>query len=113
MIEDLLIEHSYYCEECNYYKNDTTEKYDTWQDFLEEYGDADLDMNMIFRWDIILDEDTNKYIMKLFFMQQRRGKYYCCIINDVTNEDENSIRTFLSKYWEYMKELWKPISNNK
>ena len=28
MIKDLAKDHNYYCEECNYYKNGTTEKYD-------------------------------------------------------------------------------------
>ena len=111
MIKDLAKDHNYYCEECNYYKNGTTEKYGTWQHFLEEYGEASIAMNLIFRWDIIFNDETNKYYMKLFFMQQRKGRYYCCIVEEVKDEDEQSIRKFLERYWEYIKTLWIPISD--
>ena len=111
MIKDLAKDHDYYCEECNYYRNGTTEEYSTWQKFFEEYGEADIAMNLIFRWDIMLDDETNKYCMKLFFMQQRKGRFYCCIVEEVTDEDEQSIREFLKKYLEYIKNLWSPISD--
>ena len=110
MIKDLAIDHSYYCSEYNYYDNDTRFHQPTWDDFMSKMGDADMDFNLIFRWDIMLNEDTNEYYMELFYMQQRHGKFIVWVIDNVTDEDEESIKEFLSKYWQYMTELWKPIS---
>lgn len=111
MIKDLAIDHSYYCSEYNYYNNDTNfHEQHTWEDFISEMGDVDMDFNFLFRWDIILNEETNEYYLNLFYMQQRNGKFVTYTVDKVTDEDEESIRAFLVKSWNYMTELWKPIS---
>lgn len=110
MIKDLAVEHSYYCEEINYYNNDTNFHKPTWDDFISEMGDAIMDYNLLFRWDIELNEDTGDYCMKLFYMQQRKGRFVVWVVDKVTDDDEKSIRDFLSKYWRYITELWKPIN---
>lgn len=110
MIKDLAVEHSYYCSDNNYYDINTNYHHDNWEEFMSEMGDSDMDYNLVFRWDIKLLEDTNEYYMDLFYMQQRKGKFIVCTVDNVTDKDEESIRVFLSKYWNYMTELWKPIS---
>ena len=110
MIKNLAVEHSYYCSGYNYYNNDTNYHHDTWEDFLSEMGDADMDYNFLFRWDIMLNEDTKEYYMELFYMQQRKGIFLVHTIDKVTDEDEESITLFLTKYWKYMTELWNPIA---
>lgn len=112
MIKDLAIEHSYYCSDTNYYSNDCSYYYDTWDDFISENGlpETDMDFNFCFRWDIRYDEDEHVFVMELFYMQQRHGKFVCYTIKEVKDSDEESIRNFLSQYWEYIKNLWLPIN---
>ncbi len=51
-LDDLLAEHPYYCSESNYYSNDANAEWETMTDFLAEFDSADVDMNLVFRWDI-------------------------------------------------------------
>ena len=51
-LKDLAIDHDYYASDSNYYSNDATGHYNTWADFYEEFKDADIDMNLVYRWDI-------------------------------------------------------------
>ena len=110
MIKDLAIEHSYYCSDHNYYNNDTNFHFDNWEDFMCEMGDADLDYNLLFRWDVKFDDERNQYYMELFYMLQRKGAFLVYTVDLVSDDDEKSIREFLAKYWDYMAELWKPIN---
>jgi len=50
--KDLLQDHDYYCSDSNYYSKDAGQSWDSFQDFYNKYKDADVDMNLIFRWDI-------------------------------------------------------------
>lgn len=115
-IKDLAVEHSYYCSNTNYYSLKVTYHFPTWDDFVVEMGDLDKDLNLLFRFDIKENEETNKYYAELFYMQQRKGKFVICIVDEVKDKDADSIKKYLKEYWDYIKELWSPISktlNNK
>lgn len=49
------IDHPYYCNEGNYFARDADCHchchYKSWPEFVAEQGNADLDMNLVFRFD--------------------------------------------------------------
>ena len=100
------IEHSYYCNESNYFQNGCCEKYKSFDDFMEVYADVDLDHNLLFRWDWSKEEDSDT--LSLFWMQQRKGKYTSCMIQ-VTEADEPAVRAFLQRAFNHLAALWLPI----
>ena len=111
------IDHPYYCNEGNYYARESVcSEYKRWQDFLEEYKDADLDLNLIFRFDWVEEEDSytgdDNYRngkLKIFWMGQRKGLYRYSIV-EVCRADELSVIQFLKPRWEHLRLLWEPIS---
>lgn len=133
------IKHDYYCNEVNYYSNECTIYFETWDCFLSEFGDADQSMNMIFRWDweecsledyeeeeeVVSSYGREKFsepydgnddyrngLLHLCYMMQRKG-IYTSIYVKVSRNDEPKVRKFLEQHWNYLKEIWEPISNNK
>lgn len=115
------VKHSYYCNEGSYFANKSVETYfKTLADFLGEMGDADMDYNLLFRWDWEEDDDEGKPNfngdenyrngkLKLFYMQQRRGNYTYCIV-EVCRADEPDVVAFLKRQWENMQALWAPFA---
>jgi len=104
-------EHPYYCNDGNYYSNDAFIKFESWEEFLFGYGDVDIDLNLIFRWDYHIQDD-GKQILQIYMIQQRKGIFRPIWVMNVKDEDEQEIRKFLQKHWEKMKENWIPISQN-
>lgn len=114
------IEHPYYCNEGNYFSGSqsTIAEYKSWSEFLDEEGDSDFDMNLLFRWDWEEGgEDEPKYNgdpnyrngrLKLFWMGQRKGLYRWSIV-EVCRNDEPVILEYLKPRWEHMKTLWEGI----
>lgn len=117
------IEHSYYCNEGNYYapgREQPGSEWKSWTDFYNEFKDADFDYNYLihFDWDESDDGGNNTYKgddnyrngkLKIFWLAQRKGLYRWDII-EVCRNDEENIKEFLKPRWEYIKELWEPIS---
>jgi len=114
------VNHSYYCNESNYYQNGTGSSFATWQEFISEFGDSDKDLNLIFRWDWKLptDDDGNLIInedpcyrdgtLQLFLMGQRTGLYWCTEVS-VCKADEPSVIEFLQPRFEHLVSLWEPL----
>ncbi len=114
------IKHSYYCNEGNYFAGESCESYyRSFADFLAEEGDADMDYNLLFRWDWIErdenDEDTfngdvnyRNGKLKLFWMGQRKGLYRWSIV-EVCRADEQSVIEFIKPRLEHLKSLWEPL----
>lgn len=103
------VEHSYYCEEGNYFEQGCNTKYDSFADFLEESGYIDLDYNLLFRWDWKKGEEEEEGdTLSLFWMQQRKGKYVSETIK-VTEADEPAVRAFLQRAFNHLAALWLPI----
>ena len=115
------VNHPYYCNEGNYFATrDVETYYRSFADFLEEWGDADLDYNLLFRWDWVeTDPETEESNfngdinyrngkLKLFWMGQRKGLYQYSIV-EVCRADEADVIEFLKPRHEYLKSLWEPL----
>jgi len=116
-------EHPYYCNEGNYYSNDCGARYKRWSDFIASEGDADLDMNLVFRWDWVEGEDwgaepyegDDNYrngLFKVFFLGQRKGIYRYAVV-EVCRADESAVLAYLRPRMAHMLALWSPLSEAK
>jgi len=121
-ISELAVNHSYYCSDNNYLSNTVGSKYETGEEFLKDWGDMDIDYNLLFRWDVKVREEVYKedddfemgtYWMELFFMLQRKGHFVPVYIENVYNDDVKSILEFLTPRMNYMKNLWEPLFDKK
>jgi len=111
-------EHDYYCSDHNSFSNDTTDRWDSWAHFLEEYGEADPDYNLLFRWDWLIEERRDEagvtlpgvdHKLYIFWMGQRHGLFHCSIVS-VTESDEPAVIEYLRPRWDYLRALWVPLS---
>lgn len=110
-LNDLSADHDYYASDSNYYSNEAGEEYDNWASFHEEYGDADIDMNLIMRWDINAADDTPcLYYMQITMIKQRKGIYCPIRIKEVTDKDVDQIVAFMKPHFEKLIKIWKPLS---
>lgn len=101
----LSYQHSYYCSESNYYSNECFHQFDSFDEYLKEWNDADLDYNMLFRWDLKQD-DEGIFYLQLFFILQRKGIFMCEQVNNIQESDVNKILDYLKPRKEYIKKLW-------
>ena len=115
-IEDLKnANHSYYCNDNNYYSNDSVFEFETFTDFMDEMGTADLDYNLLFRWDVKnqCDEEgedvQGKYSLFLYWMHQRKGGFVVNIVQDFTQEDVQAFLEYVKPRFEHLKALWTPL----
>ena len=111
-LKDLAVEHDYYASDSNYYSREVSGNYRTWADFYEEYHNADIDMNLVYRWDIHQREESKRYYMELFIIGQRKGIYVPILIDYVDEEDVESIISFLQPHLNKLISLWKPIKTD-
>jgi hypothetical protein len=111
------VDHPYYCEEGNYYNNDCHFDYDSWGAFLQEWGDADLDMNLVIRWDWrdgeyetpAPDHKGMEYLY-VYIVGQRKAKLQSCKVA-VRREEEPEIRAWLLPRYERLLQNWYPLSD--
>lgn len=117
------IDHPGYCSESNYYKNETLQRFKSWDNFLEEYSSSfDKEQTLLFRWDWHreVDDEENVQPFKhdpyyreselwLHWIGQSKGAYFCCKV-DVCVIDEPAVRSFLQERWTYLSSLWAPLS---
>lgn len=108
-LKDLAVKHDYYCSDSNYYSREAGETFTTFADFYNEWHDADIDMNLVFRWDISMNEDGLTATMEIFMIQQRKGIYFPVRISHVTGEHIESIIKFLTPHLDKLKSIWKPF----
>lgn len=91
--------------------------YQSWGAFAEEWGDADLDYNLLYRWDWLEgksneNEDgelAHRARLELYFIQQRRAVPFSVYVY-VTREDEPQVREYLTARYEHLLKLWTPLS---
>lgn len=113
-------EHSYYCSEFNYYNNETTARYKTLGAFLEAEADADLDYNLVFRWDWhegegweLIPYNGDDYYrngeFKVFFVGQRKGLFRSAVV-EVCRADEPAVIEYLRPRMQHLVELWEPLT---
>lgn len=107
------VEHSYYCNEGNYFSNDCGSHFKSWSDFLAEMGDADKDYNLLFRWDWSMEHESDDANyrngkLSLFYMQQRKGKFTFCTV-EVCRADEPAVVAYLQPHLDHLESLWAPL----
>lgn len=109
------VDHSYYCNQGNYYARESVESYyKRWGDFIAEWGEADMDYNLLFRWDWVEEGDFNgdsnyrNGKLYLFWMGQRKGRYNYSVVEVCRNDEEDVIKYIQPRY-EYIKSLWEPL----
>ena len=131
------INHPYYCTESNFFANAFTNRdrcqhqYESFEDFLAEWENADNDYNLLFRWDWqeISQSHYEDYIedsgscdrvpytgndnevtgeLLIYFMLQRKG-YFVYTRTLIRRSDEQRVLEYLKPKWEHMKKLWEPI----
>lgn len=114
------IDHPYYCSESNYFAKGNEQPhfhYQTWESFMNEWGDSDMDYNFLIRWDwnedgeygYTGDDYYRNAILKMFWIGQRKGLYMWTTV-EVCRADESDVREFLQTRWDYMKRMWEPFS---
>ncbi|MGX6999850.1 hypothetical protein [Caballeronia sp. KNU42] len=116
--------HAYYCTEGGYThtqaQHKTVWEFKSLADFLAEMADADMDYNLLFRWDweeqnedgeptYNGDDNYRNGKLKLFFMVQRKGFHSCSII-EVCRADEPRVIEFLKPRMQYLFDLWSPLT---
>ena len=108
-LKDLAVEHDYYCSDNIYYSNEAQSTHETFNDFMSEMGQSDIDMNLCFRWDIN-QYDDGTYRMQISIMHQRKGRYWPNHIEKITEEDVPNIIAYLKPHLEKLKQLWTPFT---
>lgn len=110
-LAQLAVDHEYYCV-----VNGTREIFETWSDFYDEWNDADMDYNLVVRWDIIRDKDVRRgsidrigYYMDVMIIHQRFGKLVSKTILNISESDVPQIIDFLRPRAKYLANLWAPI----
>lgn len=94
-----------------YGSGEFSEHYDSWEDFISDWADADPDYNHLYRWDVIQpDPDDEDVVLSidLFFVQQRRGSVSQVTVN-ITPDDEPAITAYLQERYKLVQALWAPI----
>jgi hypothetical protein len=116
------VDHPYYCNEGNYYASSADglgPQFKTFATFLAEWGDANLDMNLVFRWDWTeggdqagepFNGDVNyrNGVLKVFIMGQRKGLYNWATV-EVCRADEPAVRDYLLPRLQRLMDLWSPM----
>lgn len=120
-------DHPYYCSESNYFSNDCYSQYESWESFVDEQGELDFDMNLVFRWDWNpnehLGDETaearreyaarfgdrdHAWTLSVFWMGQRKGLFRCTDVK-VCKANEPAVRAWLAQRAEHMRLLWEPL----
>ena len=109
-LDELAINHPYYCNTSNYYSNDAYMSFDTMTEFLNEYEDSDEDLNFVFRWDVYRRENET-YRAEIFIMHQRKGRFVPCDIRSIDDCEVDRFVAYLGKHWTLINKLWQPLTN--
>jgi hypothetical protein len=114
------IDHPYYCSEGNYYVgglnwHDVHTSYGSWADFHEQWGDADPDMNLVFRWDWNRPDPSDYEgdevppdTLQVFWVLQRKAilRSTECV---VTEADEPAVLAWLAERAKAIRAIWAPL----
>lgn len=88
--------------------------FETWEDFLGEWGEVDLDYNYLYRWDWHegREHDLKKGESRLYlcFVQQRKGLLFSVHVM-VRRDDEPAIHAWLQAAWSHVRTCWAPFAD--
>jgi len=114
VLKKLAVDHDYYCSDNNYYSNDPAMSWETMTEFLDEFEDADEDMNLCFRWDIKPRGENGakygRYSAEVFLMLQRKGIFMPHMIANVNEAEAERFKKYAERHWNKLKSIWEPIS---
>lgn len=116
------VEHPYYCNEDHHFGTgsasyaDMHPKHRSWDEFMSNMGDADMDYNLLFRWDWEepeerpeeRDDNYRDGTLKLTYFAQRKGFHIQHEI-EVCRADEPLVVAFLQEHLQHMMKLWAPL----
>jgi len=108
-LEDLSVKHDYYCSDSNFHSSDANARFETFADFYEEFNSADVDMNLVFRWDLHQREESKRYYLEIFMMHQRKGIFSPIHIAYFDEKDIPLFVEYLKPHIKTMKNIWKPF----
>ena len=100
------IEHPYYCSDENWSATGCAESWSSWQAFGMK--DSEPELNLLFRWDWRIDEETGVHTLSTYWMQQRKGKFVSHAVT-VTEADEPEVRAWLAERYTHVQALWQPF----
>lgn len=100
------VKHSYRCEEMEYTSGVGPIVYSSWESFEKDVGPFNLDLNLVFRW----DWSKESQVLRIYFVEQRRGRYRSIEVREMREEDEPAVRRWLAPRWGHMQRMWNPIS---
>lgn len=114
-LKDLATNHDYYASSSNYYSNEAGNEWNTWSEFYQEFREADVDMNLVYRWDISLIDDSKghvdgNYQMQVIIIGQRKGLYLPHTISRIFEIDLPEILLYLKPHFQKLISIWQPIS---
>ncbi|MEU7318333.1 hypothetical protein [Streptomyces sp. NPDC007083] len=114
-------DHPYYCTNGNYFvsglrRDEVHTSYDSWAEFLSEWGDADHDMNLVFRWDwkredrdnLLDGEEPGPDRLFVFWVLQRKAILRSTECT-VTEADEPAARAWLASRAKMIAAIWTPF----
>lgn len=107
-LADLAVKHPFYCNGSNYYSNEPKEVFNCASDFMDEYDSADIDMNLIFRWDVH-QHDDGTYWVEAFIMQQRKGIFKPILIHSIEEHETKRFVDLLTKHKNQLMLMWQPL----
>lgn len=107
-------DHPYYAAEGNYFDNSCHLDYDSWADFEDEEAGADIDYNLVYRWDWREGEDweipPGEAHFCVYFIGQRKALARSATVK-VKREDEPAIIAYLLPRYQRIREIWAPFSD--
>lgn len=83
--------------------------YKTFDDFYNEFSTADVNWNLVFRWDV-KNRFNDTCFCELHMIQQRKGAYTPIIIETLEEKDEIELLDYLQAHWDYLRDIWAPLS---
>lgn len=102
-------EHPYYMQEGNYYESNFHQCYETWDDFIKDRGNDDIDMNRIHRWDFNINLEGSKVFF--FYIKQRKAIVHSVEIK-IKLYEQDLIKEFLKPHAELNNKLWAGVLND-
>jgi hypothetical protein len=117
------VDHPYYANEGNYYAKigDCHQDFDTIEAFLEAEGRADIDMNLVYRWDWKIDntedESEDKRDRLCFYFIGQRKALARSVEVKISPGDRERVEPLVKQYLmprlRRLLELWAPLITRK
>ncbi|MEO9633076.1 MAG: hypothetical protein ABJG14_21870 [Sulfitobacter sp.] len=114
------VDHPYYMTAGNYFKAGMHTEWESLEDYLAEFGETDIDRNLVIRWDWREGEgwelpeysgsDTDKIGRLMIQMIGQRKALLHSHEVAVCRNDESAAREYLSHHAERIAQNWEPLS---